>query len=298
MAGPFSQGRRAQSAPGYRAETLDYVKRGLDDLLEQYRDPVTRKLNLDESGRSINSVRANLLKELDGLNPAYKRAREAYASQASLGTDAQRGYKATSPRVAPETVSGVLRGLPDSNRGFYQQGFASSLADTVERSRLSSDPYNVIYGSPAQQQKLGIVFPDGASAFGRARAFETDMSKTAYETLGGSPTASRFEADKLFDADGMANAVELGASAMSGTPPIRLIAQSLPDIYRMGVGKAATRKAEKIGPALLNTSPADALQLLEDLHAQQASRRAYIAQARRAGGMFGAPLALPFIPSQ
>ena len=52
--------------------TWDAAKKGLDDVLEQYRDKTTGRLRLDEMGRAINSVRASMLNELDYANPAYK----------------------------------------------------------------------------------------------------------------------------------------------------------------------------------------------------------------------------------
>lgn len=65
-------------------QTLDYAKRGLDDVLEGYRDPVTGRLNLDTEGRAVEAVRQAFRTELDRLNPAYAAARQAYGDSASL----------------------------------------------------------------------------------------------------------------------------------------------------------------------------------------------------------------------
>ena len=88
--------------------------------------------------------------------------------------------------------------------------------------------------------------------------------------------------------------VDLGTSALTGTPPLKAVR----DIWKMGIGKAAKNRADKIGPILLDTNPKVSLKMLEDWAAQEQARRAWIQQTRRAGGMFGAPLALPFIPNQ
>ena len=45
------------NTPGYTTQTLDYVKRGMDDVLEQQRNPLTGRLNLDEAGRAQNAVK-------------------------------------------------------------------------------------------------------------------------------------------------------------------------------------------------------------------------------------------------
>lgn len=65
-------------------QSLDYMKRGLDDVLENYRDPVTGRLNLDTEGRAIEGIRQAFRTELDALNPAYAAARQAYGDSASL----------------------------------------------------------------------------------------------------------------------------------------------------------------------------------------------------------------------
>ena len=70
-----SDGGSPVKQSGFTTQTLDYVKRGLDDLVEANRDPVTRRLHLDEAGRAVNDVRAGLVREVDRLNPAYAKAR-------------------------------------------------------------------------------------------------------------------------------------------------------------------------------------------------------------------------------
>jgi hypothetical protein len=65
-------------------QTLDYVKRGLDDIIEKNRSPLTGKLIMDESGKAVNGVKQRLLAEMDRLNPDYKAARAAYAGPAKL----------------------------------------------------------------------------------------------------------------------------------------------------------------------------------------------------------------------
>src|SRR3546814_17876344 len=59
--------------------TLDYIKRGLDDVLERYRDPTTGRLVMDNTGRAIDQTRRALLDELDNINPDYATASAAWA---------------------------------------------------------------------------------------------------------------------------------------------------------------------------------------------------------------------------
>jgi hypothetical protein len=53
----------------------DYVKRGMDDVIEGYRDAVTGKLNLDTEGRAINNTLRSFHQAFDAANPDYAAAR-------------------------------------------------------------------------------------------------------------------------------------------------------------------------------------------------------------------------------
>jgi hypothetical protein len=291
-------------APNPSVQTLDYVKRGLDDILEQYRDPVTRQMNLDEAGRAVENVRQSFLREVDRMNPDFAAARSAYQQRASRATDADRGYKATSPRILPETVAGAVSSLPPENLSLYRQGFASSLADTVERGRLSSDPYEQIYGSLGQQQKMGTVFPQGAANFGRARGVEREMSATNKELFGGSPTQPRAEADKQFEGGFGDAAVDFVASTAAGAPPISAARSllfagrggfgGLRDAWRLGVGNRAKEKADQIAPILFNPDPQATITTLEELMRQKAARDAYVSRTGMFGSSIGTPLAVSY----
>jgi hypothetical protein len=102
---PPDIGRLPALGPNYRTETLDYVKRGLDDIIEQNRNPITGKLDLDESGRAVNGLKNRLLDEMDRLNPHYRSARQAYAGPAALNS-AMRDGKRPSTNPHPRSTSG------------------------------------------------------------------------------------------------------------------------------------------------------------------------------------------------
>jgi hypothetical protein len=189
--------------------------------------------------------------------------------------------------------------MPPANLPFYRQGYASSLADRVENLNYSGDPYRAIYGSPAQRAKISGIFPQGAPRFDRINSLEGDMSKTAYETLGGSPTAARMEADKAFENGPMNMAGDIAFTAATGAPTPHLIQRGLSsiagDTFKLGIGRSAEKKAAQLGPILLNPDPAASAAYLRKVMDDLAARRAYMGQSRAVGGMFAAPLAAPFI---
>jgi hypothetical protein len=180
-----------------------------------------------------------------------------------------------------------------------QRGYATNLADTVERQRLSRDPYDSIYGSTAQQGKIATMFPEGAPKFDRLYNLERDMTKTRNETLGGSPTAGRLQADEQLGG-GLGEMVAEGtgqALSGGGIPGAGLLwklgRQYLGDTAKLGMGKAAQRRAAELAPVLFDTSdPRSLMQMLDELAVKKAQQEARDALYRKYGALFGS-VALP-----
>lgn len=284
----------AATMPGYTTQSIDYVKRGLDDILEARRDPITRQLVLDEAGRAEQGVRRSLVGEMDRLNPAYKDARGAYEQYAKQATALDEGYGATSRQIGQDDLARMLGGMEDPNLGRFQTGYATGLTEQVEKMPFGSNPYGRIYGSPDQQAKIGMAFPEGAGNFARQADLERDMAKTYQEALGGSPTAARLNADQQFDMmPGVGMAADVATSAMAGAPVtpnlIARMGRGLTDSARVGFG---TRRADAIGPVLLDTNPQAAMDFILKAQQEKALRDAYVTRTRRTGGLFGVPFAV------
>lgn len=75
------------SVPNMR--TLNVVKKGLDRMVEDAKDPVTGRLS--EEGRAIDKVRSSFLTELDKANSDYKAARQAWAGPSQAQDAYNRG---------------------------------------------------------------------------------------------------------------------------------------------------------------------------------------------------------------
>lgn len=284
----------AATMPGYTTQSIDYVKRGLDDILEERRDPITRQLVLDEAGRAEQGVRRSLVNEMDRLNPAYKDARGAYEGYAKQASALDEGYGATSRQIGQDDLARMLQGMEDPNLGRFQTGYATGLTEQVEKMPFGSNPYARIYGSPDQQAKIGMAFPEGADNFARQVQLEDMLARTQTETLGGSQTASRAAADAMF-APGFGGqmAIETGLGMATGVPPIASMASglrnALGDRARMGIGGSG--KAADMARLLLEPNPQQAMSAIEEILLQQELTR----RAQAMGAMAGGSLALPAI---
>jgi hypothetical protein len=281
----YEMSTRAVNSP--TMETLDLVKRGLDQELEPFRNPITRQLNLEGNpkGKAVNDLLQDFRARVDTLNPDYAAARAAYADGIAPRTALKAGYEVLPKGNVPmREFEASLAAMPEAGIPEAQRGYATAMANAVERQRLSSNPYNTVYGSPLQQQKVGALFPDGANDFGRVYGLEGDMAKTAYETIGGSPTAARQQADEIFgNGDVTANALQAITSPKLGL--LQLGARKVSDHMRT----RGERNAAEMAPVLFNTDPRLALQYLDDLAGKNADMAVRKDAYRRLGGIFGVP---------
>ena len=283
-------------------ETLDLTKRGFDSMLQDARNPVTGRLELENDPRlqAIEGLRQGYVSAIDKVNGIYPRARGEYEKYISRRDALDRGFDAGRASIPPRDVTYALGDLNDAQLDEYQRGYATQMGDTVDRTRLSGNPWEAIYGAPQQQQKVGSIFP-GAPRFHRTYELERDMTRTARETIGGSPTAGRLQADaQLMGNDGvgedLANA-GLQAATGGGVPGLATAARRvIGDKVALGFGRAAEERANRLAPRLMDTTnQQDILAYLEDV----ARRDAEIARRRQTargvsgllGGFIGASLA-------
>lgn len=280
-------------------ETLDYVKRGIDQQLEAYRNPLTGKLETEgnPAATSLEAFRRRFVETLDDINPDYKQARAAYQGQIANRDALERGVKAANPNVRGRDIPRMTDGFTDTQTGEFQRGYATSMGDTVNRTRFSSDPYNNIYFNSEQKDKVGQIFGGGADNFQRNYNLERHMAATNAETTGGSQSAARLAADAELSGGMLGNLAEVGADMAAdglvggGMSAARLASpgfrQTLKDAARFGVGKRGQETMDEIAPLLYNTDPEAGLKLLEWIKSQQAVTLERMMKSKQRGGLFG-----------
>lgn len=281
-------------------ETLDLVKRGIDARLNEAKDAFG---NIDFTGnpqlRSIEGLRQRLVGELDAANPDYRQAREVYARYGKRAEALKQGEKLASNSLPQRQFDRALEKAnaydstqfpPDVHDVVpeIRRGYATSMADAANRARLTSNPYQAIYGSTNQQTRVGQLFPEGAQDFGRVYGLERDMAKTATETLGGSATARRSAFDDNFG--NLGPVADMAVTAVTGGKMgvAKALLQKAADARTLGIGQA---RADAIAPSLFNTDPAAAQSFIESLMQKNLEMATRKQAYRRAGGLFGLPAA-------
>lgn len=257
-------------------KTLDYVKRGLDDVVEAYRDPATRRLNLDTEGRAVNDVRSSFLNELDKLNPDYKAARAAYAGPASANEALRLGNKAINKSA--EEIQSITRNMGPDQQSQFALGYRSAMADAIDRRVDGADKVGAMLGSPRKREAISAVMGPNANwdRFGQRMAGERAANETYRAVATGSPTAERSAYDEMIsDPSLLENAagrvVRGGRNGITG-----LLAEGIGfvnDLGRFGAGAAGERARQDAASLLLQSNPATLADAMRDAARQSTLRR-------------------------
>lgn len=280
---------------GYTTQTLDYAKRGMDDVLEDKRNPITGRLVLDEAGRAQNGVRGQMLSEVDRLNPDYAAARSAYAGPMASRDALARGGDAYS--LHPDELAMQVGNQTPEHLGQMQLGYRGAMVDHAGRVRDNSNPWEATLGSPVARDRLSAIYPEtpGVDRLVRSRELEGGMQHTTNAILGNSRTARNQIADESFlESPMVEGALHAGAAmathgaSVPGTAA-RLAGVGLKNRMALGLGKRAEAKADALAPILLNTNPAAGLTSIDDIIARDQAYRAFVQASRpKRLGMFGA----------
>ncbi|MGV0964192.1 MAG: hypothetical protein ACOYBT_09910 [Polynucleobacter sp.] len=278
-------------------QTLDYVKRGLDDVLEPHRDPLSGRLHLNEATRAINATKNELLGRIDAVNTDYAAARSAYAGPVSARDALARGRDAIT--LNPDELRYQVAQQTPEHLDQMQLGYQSGLMDRANSVRDTSNPFEATLATPAAHQRLAALYPNhpGVERLMRVREFERQMAETSNAVLGNSKTAQRGLADQAFAVpDILGSAVEAGVNLATGGGAGGLARSALSRSASVFGGKRMIRrgiaKADEIAPILLNPDPAAASTTMTELMQGLAQYRAMLEATtpRRSIGRLGSSI--------
>lgn len=257
-------------------QTLDYVKRGIDDVLDQYRSPLTGKLVLDEAGRAVEGVRSQFVSEVDRLHPGnYAAARAAYAGPAASRQALQEGADALN--WSPQELERRIANMDPGQVPFFAQGYRNSLANNLERRVDGGDKAGALMGTPAKRQALEAVFPgEGLDRFAETMAAEQAANQTYRSVTAGSQTAERMAADELTSDAGLTETA-VGSVLRGSRNGITGIIGELWDrtktAGKYGAGEAGKNVRQSVASLLTETDPALLQQIIRDASADSLARQ-------------------------
>lgn len=228
---PFSE---PVYVPQPTAKTWDYVKRGLDQGLEKYRDKTTGKLHLDEAGRADLSTLQAIRSELVKLNPRYGEALSVSGDYLGAEAAFKDGGKLTfNSAITERQFAEKLAKLSESEREAFKGGIANRIFDLAQNDRLNPK----VFRSPRIRQKLTLALgPDAANRLIATAQREAEMAafENRYQPAGNSITAE-MNAAMGDQADAFGSLLDnVGGVAKAVSEPKKSLLQGVGSLAQMG----------------------------------------------------------------
>jgi hypothetical protein len=283
-------------------KTWDWVKRGLDDVLESERDKNTGRLPATEDVQSVVRTLKAFRTELTNANPAYKDALATSGDYLGAKNAFEKGQKLVFNSKIPAYDFGkTFSELTPANQQAFKGGIANSVFDLAQTGRLKPETLR----TPLVRSKLAAVLgkPETdaliASAEKQAKmaAFETRYGPAANSITQEMADAMRFQDDSMGAA---ANVVGLMQNPKGTLTNMALQKVQGAIDWATQPKQIATR--DIAGGVLMDNPQALARSLVEGLPRQPSQARfnqAQIAAYRKAmnrlarpSGMFGSTMAL------
>jgi len=205
----------AQTARTPSWQTFDYIKRGMDDVVESYRDKTSGRLVLDTEGRAINNTLRSFLRSFDTVNPDYAEARRAWGGPVSGISAMNEGLAAL--KMTADDLEARLRDMSPFEREMFALGTRRAMAELVESKGDTANVVTALVGTGKKRAMLARLFGNrqGFQNFTDALATEQNAFQTFRRARTGSPTAPN-----LADDQELAVAAGVTDLATSGVPII------------------------------------------------------------------------------
>lgn len=206
---------------------LDSIKRGLDDMLEAYRSPLTGRLQLNEEGRALEKVRQAFVNEVDRAAPqVYRDARAAWAgpSQSMNAIEAGRDFMT----LAPEQIAKRIQQLPAAERDFYRAGALRALMEKISKTSNNADVVRNIFGTPQRRAQIEAIFPSRQAFLDFEQAMQREAAMLRNARFVSPNTGSQTFLRQIEAADAAPNPImEAVAGMVQGESPKRALLGTL-----------------------------------------------------------------------
>lgn len=196
--------------------TLNVAKKGLDQMIAAERDKITGRLS--ERGVSLANLQREFVKELDAVNPDYKKAREAWAGP-SASLDAVNWAKVVDNKdVSAEQVAQEFSDMSEGQKDFARLAVADRLLAKIGDTTFGADEAKNLIKNPNMRDRLQPIFrtQDEFVSYVTAVADERRMYDVATRMLKNSATADRLAEDASGDLSAAAHGVHAVASIAHG----------------------------------------------------------------------------------
>lgn len=246
--------RRVPDARGW-----DYIKRGMDDMIDSGKDSITGKLS--NEARIISNLKNKMLSEIDSVNPVYKAARQAWSGQKTLDDALEFGRDAM--RQSPESVRRQIAKMGPAEKEAARAGAAEWIRNAIDQRNFTQNAIMKFFSNRQQVSNLRALFDNDAQfkTF-RQAIFAEARKRSTYEAVKGNSTTARQLAD-MMDAGGLQEGVELAGNAVRNGP-VTATLQWVGSRLKM-LGGLTPEVADNIAQRLMTSRPEAVRQIASEL---------------------------------
>jgi hypothetical protein len=166
---------------GFDLRTLDYIKRGLDDVL------YVRAVPTSGTGKQVISrlkeKRNEFVSILDDVGPAsYRQARQAFAGPTEVREAIDMGQKFT--RLSSSQLERDFAKLSPAEQEGFRLGVLEAIRTNIDKGADGSDVLRKVWASPEKRKQLQVIlgndqFRDLSNSLARERVIrQTDVTMT------------------------------------------------------------------------------------------------------------------------
>jgi hypothetical protein len=175
---------------GYPTQLLDYMKRGMDDIIHASYSGSKPKPQL---GDAYKNFRDKFLGIVDNLNEDFAKARAAYAGPMATRTALEKGYE-MAMRPKEEIIEHMAK-LNPSELEFFKRGFAQNWINTMRKTPHGANAGGKLLNNNMKEDAARAVLGDEGFAKLKERStLEGRMTDSFNEVYGNSKTAERLQA--------------------------------------------------------------------------------------------------------
>lgn len=262
-------------------QTIDYIKRGLDDVLQAQPRDQRGRLILNEETRAIQDTLRAFRGAADGANPHYRAAREAWGGPARARDAMDLGLKALN--MSADDLTARTADLTPGEQQFFQLGIRRAMAERISSLGDTANVAHALLGTGKKRAMLQRVFGGraGFERFVRTLQAEQAGHRTFQTARLGSPTAPNIQDDAA-----LANITrDVGLDMMTtGVPGI---ATTVRQAIQFGTGQAGRKAQEQIAALLSESDPTRLRELAREIAKQAARARATNRARGRQAGAYG-----------
>ena len=214
-----SEGNIASISKVPDVRTLDYIKRGIDALIDK-----------GYKGEGMGKAEANALKDLrkayigaiDENVPEYAAARAKYAGDMEVLDALRLGREEfMSPKTLPEQARKIVANMSEGERDALRTGATQAILTKIMDSPQQINAAQRVIGAPATRKRLEALFdnPQEYEIFEAALKRESELFRNAQDIARGSRTQPKAEAVKdLKSGSGVLDVAGEAVDVAMGTP--------------------------------------------------------------------------------